>query len=184
MRVMRAVDRLVVPWRNGQGTTTEVLRHPADADSPYWRVSIAVIDRSSAFSSFPGYQRLLMPLTGEVTLVVNGETERLARHEVLAFSGDDAVAAQDVVSVTADLNVMVDRAWGSGELAATAVDARLDVHADAHETVLLVSLSATLRCEGQTLDEGDCVVLAPGEKAVVRGPGQVAVARVTSQGGA
>jgi environmental stress-induced protein Ves len=43
MRVLRAADRIAMPWKNGGGVTREVSAYPpgADMDSFEWRISLA-----------------------------------------------------------------------------------------------------------------------------------------------
>jgi len=49
------------PWRNGAGSTREVL---SSGESRDWRIAIADIDGDCAFSDFAGYARRLMLLSG------------------------------------------------------------------------------------------------------------------------
>ena len=50
-------------WRNQMGWTREIYRTPEDGEWN-WRLSIAEIERDSAFSSFPGIDRELVLLSG------------------------------------------------------------------------------------------------------------------------
>jgi uncharacterized protein len=49
------------PWRNGAGSTREIMR---GGERPDWRVAIADIEGDCSFSDFSGYQRQLMLLSG------------------------------------------------------------------------------------------------------------------------
>ena len=51
------------PWKNGRGTTSEVLRVP-DVDDYDLRVSVAEVIESGPFSTFPGYTRWSLLLAG------------------------------------------------------------------------------------------------------------------------
>ena len=44
-----------MPWKNGGGTTREVLKSPASAtiDTFNWRISLAAVATSGPFSLFP-----------------------------------------------------------------------------------------------------------------------------------
>jgi environmental stress-induced protein Ves len=53
----------VQPWKNGRGTTSEVIRVP-DVDDYQLRVSIAEVIESGPFSTFPGYTRWSLLLDG------------------------------------------------------------------------------------------------------------------------
>lgn len=58
MRVepIRPDQQPVLGWRNGGGSTREIVRvGPADAFA--WRASLARVDASGPFSAFPGYRR-------------------------------------------------------------------------------------------------------------------------------
>jgi environmental stress-induced protein Ves len=55
-----------MPWKNGQGTTTEIAIYPDNANLSafQWRLSSASMSASGPFSSFAGYERLLVVLPG------------------------------------------------------------------------------------------------------------------------
>jgi environmental stress-induced protein Ves len=76
------------PWKNGGGTTRELLAWPAAAD---WRVrlSVAEVAADGPFSRFEGVQRWFAVLRGAgVRLVVDGVAHTLtAASEPLAFDG-------------------------------------------------------------------------------------------------
>ncbi|MET4611411.1 environmental stress-induced protein Ves [Rhodococcus sp. PvR044] len=108
-----AVDRRVVPWQNGQGTTQVV------ASTGQWRVSIAEEPLESRFSVIEGFDRLITPL-GSVSLELTGppfvdlpgsaDAVTVVRHVVeplhtLAFPGEWAPASR-ASSRTRALNVM------------------------------------------------------------------------------
>ncbi|MDQ3338580.1 MAG: HutD family protein [Myxococcota bacterium] len=50
-------------WKNGRGTTSEVLRLP-DLDDYDLRISVAEVSESGPFSTFPGYTRWSLLLDG------------------------------------------------------------------------------------------------------------------------
>lgn len=110
--VLRWSDYAVVPWRNGGGVTREVAAGPpgagpADFD---WRVSIAEVAGSSEFSTFPGVDRIIVPLdAAAMVLTVDGTAHRLRRGEPFAFSGDSTTSCVIEGSSTRDLNVMTRR---------------------------------------------------------------------------
>lgn len=113
-----------VPWRNGGGTTRELLRWPAalPADSgggggsgvgDDWlvRVSVAEIARDGPFSPYPGIDRWFAVLEGAgVTLELpEGARPRRAGDEPIAFAGEAAPGCTLVSGATLDLNLMVRR---------------------------------------------------------------------------
>lgn len=126
------------PWRNGGGTTRELLRWPealagdgamaAGAGAPVapsaddWlvRVSVAEIARDGPFSPFPGVDRWFAVLAGAgVTLALpEGEVVRRPGDDALAFAGEAAPGCRLVDGATSDLNLMVRRVSGAARAAA------------------------------------------------------------------
>ena len=111
MRILRASDYKVMPWKNGGGETAEIAVSPhgaglADFD---WRVSMARVDGDGPFSSFPGIDRTLAILEG-AGIVLSVEDEEPARltldSEPHAFPADIATSAQLIAGTVIDFNVM------------------------------------------------------------------------------
>lgn len=114
MRILRAADYRVMPWKNGGGTTTEIAVFPdgAGLDDFDWRISMAKVETSGPFSSFAGIDRTLSVLGGEgIVLNIAGQpTARLtAASAPLAFPGDVPTGAALIGGPIADLNVMTRR---------------------------------------------------------------------------
>ena len=63
--LLAPTDYRVMPWKNGGGTTREILAHPSDTENFDWRLSIADIRADGPFSPFPGYARTIMLLNGD-----------------------------------------------------------------------------------------------------------------------
>ena len=53
-----------MPWKNGGGVTTEIWASPPSGIFD-WRVSIATVNADGPFSTFAGYERHIMTLSGE-----------------------------------------------------------------------------------------------------------------------
>ena len=101
----------VTPWRNGGGETREIACVPPGAEDFDWRLSVATIAQSGAFSRFAGVDRVITLLTGPgVRLRLDGEVV----HELttplvpFAFAGETDVHAE-LVGECQDFNVMVRR---------------------------------------------------------------------------
>jgi uncharacterized protein len=98
------------PWKNGLGATSQLVVHPADAslESFDWRISIARLDRSAPFSVFPGINRWLAVLAGEMVLLREGfdPSRMTTRSDPVHFSGDVSAAGEVVHAPVLDLNVM------------------------------------------------------------------------------
>jgi uncharacterized protein len=78
----------VQPWKNGRGTTSEVIRVP-DTDAYQLRISVAEVIESGPFSTFPGYTRWSLLLDGG-PVWLNGEP----LVDVLCFAGETAIDAR------------------------------------------------------------------------------------------
>ncbi len=103
------------PWKNGGGTTQEVLCWPpgASIDSFAWRISIAQIASSGPFSAFAGVDRIITLLDGDGVHLqsADGSVDHLLQHclQPFAFSGDVALDCQLLGGASQDLNVMTRR---------------------------------------------------------------------------
>jgi environmental stress-induced protein Ves len=111
VRVIRPFEHRPQRWKNGGGTTTEILREPAEGAFVF-RVSIADVASDGPFSRFDGYDRHIMLLEGAGMHLDCGEhgTIVLTRNEPRAFSGDWDVTGTLVQGPVRDFNLMVDRA--------------------------------------------------------------------------
>jgi environmental stress-induced protein Ves len=95
------------------GLTREVAVHPpgSDLDNFDWRVSLAEVRRGGPFSLFPGVDRHLAVISGQLELSIAGrDAVTLAPDSLpLVFPGDVPAAAAPVQSPVRDLNVMTRR---------------------------------------------------------------------------
>ena len=117
--ILRAAERLAVPWKNGGGLTREVAVHPPGSDLGNfdWRVSIAEVHRGGPFSSFPGVDRHMAVISGVLTLSVAGREPLTLSHDgpCLSFPGDVPASAEPRQAPVTDLNVMTRRGSVPGE---------------------------------------------------------------------
>jgi environmental stress-induced protein Ves len=146
-----------MPWKNGGGTTQEVVCWPPGAglDDFDWRVSIATIAAGGPFSVFPGVDRTIMLLEGEgVRLRAAGFDHSLdAPYEPFAFDGEVAVACELLGGTSTDFNLMVRRAGGRAELRVITDPALLERSAHG----LLMVLEGHFRVGGGLLTQGQGV---------------------------
>ncbi|MGE8317238.1 MAG: HutD family protein [Comamonas sp.] len=104
-----------MPWKNGGGTTQEVVCWPqgADLSSFAWRISIAQIASSGPFSAFPGVDRSICLLQGDGVQLTSadGRIDHALNRPLVpfAFSGDVALDCRMLGGVSRDFNVMVRR---------------------------------------------------------------------------
>lgn len=89
---LSAADYKRMPWKNGGGTTTELMVEPAGAVADYdWRISIAEVARSGPFSDFAGYLRNIMLVEGAgFTLEFEGQTAQPLTRTFQPFCFDGA----------------------------------------------------------------------------------------------
>jgi environmental stress-induced protein Ves len=101
-----------MPWRNGQGMTTEI----AIADGPggrfRWRLSIADVTQSGPFSNFAGYERIIAVVAGNgmrldvagcAPVVLDGASDPHA------FPGEAATSCTLLDGPIRDFNLICDR---------------------------------------------------------------------------
>ncbi len=121
-QLIRLEDKPASAWRNGGGTTRELLAWPpnrggvtADWD---WRLSVAEVTASGPFSSFEGVQRWFAVLQGEgVQLNMDGMGITLTGSSPpFQFDGAVSVGCQLLGGATQDFNLMVRRGRGQGRM--------------------------------------------------------------------
>ena len=111
MRILRREDYKVMPWKNGVGTTTEIAVFPPESGlsgAPFqWRVSIADVAKAGDFSAFPGMERVLTVIEGELLLLtVGGAEQPLEKYRPFRFDGGAATTAALPTGDIRDLNVI------------------------------------------------------------------------------
>jgi environmental stress-induced protein Ves len=169
-----------MPWRNGGGTTTEIVVHPEGGglagERFQYRVSIADVARDGPFSRFEGYDRHIMLLAGAgMTLAggAQGEIE-LALFAPRSFSGDWDVHGSLRAGPVRDFNLIVDRASASSSLESRVVDVPERLAFD-RGTVGIVHVIAGALANAA---EGDTIVADAPFDLVPRGTARVAIGRV------
>jgi environmental stress-induced protein Ves len=204
-----AVDRVPVPWRNGRGTTAEVIVRGAgpgigsSADFG-WRISIATVESDGDFSRYPGVDRWLMPLCpGGLRLVDDGAPVPVGQYEVHAFPGERALASDGVTTPTLDLNLMLRRGETTGSLHMVETAGILTLTTTAEEELVVIVLDGNFAADfeadfagvpdapggvsdgpghraARTLGRHDAVFLGTGGQITLHGTGRIAVARIAS----
>jgi len=153
MTLYPAKDRSVSVWKNGKGTTREVVVFPrgADLENFGWRVSIAEIGQSGPFSNFPGIDRLLAVLEGRLVLGIDGAAASVLvpGSGPVAFAGDvPCMADIQACHLARDLNVMTRRGQFSSRMTLVAADGPIPVLAEACATLLVALCDLILGIEG------------------------------------
>jgi environmental stress-induced protein Ves len=147
--ILRATDRVAVPWKNGGGVTREVAIWPPGTsfESFDWRVSIAEVRDAGPFSCFENIDRTLMILAGRVVLTFKDRMAELsAGSPPFSFAGEAACSGDPVGGPVTDLNVMTRRGRARARVALVANQ----THQAAAEITLLVARDETMvRLAGQ-----------------------------------
>lgn len=129
LHTVRLQDAPTQPWRNGGGTTRELLAWPSDAQAGAWqvRVSVADITRDGPFSPFPGVHRAFAVLEGagvELDFAATANRSPAGLHaapheagagvrclaageDAITFDGAQAPGCRLIAGLTRDLNLMV-----------------------------------------------------------------------------
>jgi uncharacterized protein len=147
--------RRAVPWKNGGGVTREVAAHPAGSDlvSFDWRISIAEVRSAGPFSAFPGIERHMAVLQGELSLAIAGAVPNVVSGQSapLIFGGEVEVHAEPLGAPVTDLNLMVRRARARGRLARCVVSGSQRLPLSATTTVIIAVSDLTLSAAGAEL---------------------------------
>ena len=146
--ILRAAQRVAVPWRNGGGLTREVAAHPPQSDLGNfdWRVSLAEVRRGGPFSSFPGIDRHMAVISGRLELSISGRGALSLTSDTapLSFPGEVAVYAEPHAGPATDLNIMTRRGRFLARLTRRSVGAATQVRLEADTTLLLALAPLTL----------------------------------------
>jgi uncharacterized protein len=111
MEIIRFADLKPQPWRNGGGVTRDLVSHPRAASAQDgawdWRVSIADVTKAGGFSAFPGMERVLTVIAGELLLLtVDGGEHPLEKYRPFRFSGEAASSGALPTGDIRNLNVI------------------------------------------------------------------------------
>lgn len=169
-----------MPWKNGDGMTTEIARAETGDGNFLWRLSIADVVRDGPFSRFPDHERLIAVVEGAgmALSVGGGPAVSLGLLDgALRFDGAAETQCRLLDGPIRDLNLMVDRRHGSGGLHILRDGARWPAEGT---TVLVHVLSGTAAvttgAETARLAAAETAVLTEAPAVVVQAGPQAAVA--------
>jgi environmental stress-induced protein Ves len=167
--ILRAADRIALPWKNGGGVTREVAVWPPGSgfDDFDWRVSIAEVRVAGPFSRFVGIDRTMTILEGRLALTMMSETFTLdSASAPFTFPGDVSCFGEPVDGSVMDLNAMTRR----GRATARVMPVSDGAHsASGKSTLLLVRNETNVRLGGQEF------YLAPLDALLIGGPSELAL---------
>ena len=173
MQVCRKDSYREMPWKNGGGSTTEIIVSPAGAslDDFDWRISMARIERDGPFSSFPGIDRTLTLLDGPRVELRSGDVCHLLTpaSPTLRFPGEHRIDARISAGPITDFNVMTRRARCRHRFALLRLTGKHELAAQDGTTLVFLAEGDRLRCEGTSqeilLARRDCLVIEPKDQA-------------------
>ena len=162
MTVIRMSDLEARPWKNGGGITWEIAAE--GSQPPAWRLSVALIDRSGAFSDYAGYDRTIVSIDGgPVELTVDGARVPLRHGEPFAFRGEASVTGELLGEAARDLNVMTRRGRFNHDVKMIASPERLALESGTFAFIFVMRGNVWV---GPTLcaaDETACIDASDGE---------------------
>lgn len=131
VRHLRAAESRLAPWKNGRGVTEELAVWPAGSSFERgdfeWRISKARVEEAGAFSSFQGFDRVLVVISGAGLVLEHGDQAprtRLRPMEPHRFSGDLPTRCELPGGAIGDFNVLVRRGAWDAEVMALHLGAR------------------------------------------------------------
>lgn len=158
VKLFGPADYRRMPWKNGGGSTLELLQDPAADGGFNWRLSIADVATPGPFSTFEGIDRQIMLVSGNgMVLSFGHEAPPVVISKPLrpqAFKGEWETDCRLIDGAIQDFNVMVRRNWGLAAVNGFDLvkDQRLTL-AVAPLTILHL-LTGSVECSGQELQEG------------------------------
>ena len=148
-----------MPWRNGLGSTIELLKHDLGG-SFQWRLSMADVTQDGAFSDFSGYDRCLVLIDGAgITLTDNkGQKWSLTSQlDAAHFKGEDLIDARLHDGPIRDFNLMTSRQNCRAKVFTSQQQTNQTIRLDADLFLLFnIQGSASFKLDGnthETLDE-------------------------------
>jgi len=162
LRILRNTDYPSRPWKNGGGTTRDILVSPpgASLDEFDWRLSLAHVDRDGPFSRFDSVDRTLVLLSGAMTLHEPDRRIELVRGEPVEFPGERPIEATLSGASTLDFNVMTRRGRVTHSVRQEVFSTHASVEATQGSTIVLFALENGLRVAGDSLNAHDTAVIA------------------------
>ena len=160
-------DFITMPWRNGLGSTIEVLKHQP-GDSFQWRLSMADVTEDGAFSDFSGYDRCLILINGAGLTLKDDKSQKwaLARQlDSAHFKGEDFIDARLHDGPIRDFNLMTRRQNCSAKVFTSQQHANQTIRLDGDLFLLFnIQGSASFKLDNSTreaLDEQHLMQLDP-----------------------
>ncbi len=145
MRLLTSTDYKIMPWKNGLGQTTELVKSPQSVNSEtplQWRLSIADVPGSGPFSIFPNTDRIIIQLDGPPMTLSHGAAspaKNLNKNEPYAFSGEWTTHCE-VDGPARDFNILVDHRFFRASADVTELSSGQEVRIPLRGTVAIIHL--------------------------------------------
>lgn len=176
-RKITAGHLAVVPWKNGGGVTTEIAVGPARAGDQEWswRISVAEVGVTGAFSVFPGIDRTIAVVHGNGMDLEfeGGRMIPLELNRPVDFDGGAVVTGILRNEAIRDFNVMVDRRYYSATLSIVEGSDELSLKSSAGSVVLIHVLDGVCTAH---VAAGAQETLSVQETAIYEGESDVSIA--------
>lgn len=149
-----------MPWKNGKGTTSEILIHPDNSSLSkldfHYRLSSSPINEKSIFSKFPGYDRILIPIQG-IGFSINGA--EYTRNEIAFFSGDIEAQCELLDKAVIDLGLIYDPKLFMANVKIITIKSDLNINIDKTTSYLIFIQTGTLNINDIPISEGECLLV-------------------------
>lgn len=185
-RTIRSGDCRVMQWKNGQGSTTELAVEPpgASLDRFDWRLSVAELRGSGPFSTFPGYDRVIVQIDGPPMTLAHAGREPVALEHLVphGFSGNDETACA-VDGVAHDFNLIVRRGVARPMVVVHRLEQGEELGCESDAATMIHLLEGGLEAaDGVHLSAGDTRVAGAGDVPSPRASDRTVVIAATLAG--
>lgn len=173
MHILRAADRIATAWKNGGGTTREIIAMPPNSgfDDFEWRLSMADICASGPFSHFENVNRYLAMIEGEIELKINSEPPVLLTPKDVPFEfcAEQSVCATLMSPKAVDLNLMIRKGSKAAQMLRHQLIPDVPFIAKAEITLffMLNSVIAKIDDKSYDLSAYDLIRLEPNESITI-----------------
>ena len=170
MQIFRYADKSPMPWKNGQGTTTEIAAAPAGAglEDFDWRLSIARMEADAPFSAFPGIVRTLSVIEGAgLKLEVTGDAPVTLDQSSAPyrFAADRPAEGRLLGGPVSNLNIMTRRASCTHMMRRVRFQGELEVSVTGR--LLVLCHTGGIEIGEASLGPLDCALIEDTEKAAL-----------------
>ena len=161
LRILRNTDYPSRPWKNGGGTTRDILVSPpgASLEDFDWRLSLAQVDRDGPFSRFDDVDRTLVLLSGAMTLHEPDRRIELVRGEPVQFPGERAIQATVLGGATLDFNVMTRRGRALHGVTHSLFSHDVKMNVAFRTAIVVFALEPGLSVDNEPLDVHDTALI-------------------------